>query len=102
MTHDAHELAIFFSSTDKELREKVLLKLCEHDPDYLLELIRDAEDPPGVDMDNLRSLMRAGKKITAIKEYRLMVPGVGLREAKNFVEGLKLYPNQKHVSNSPP
>lgn len=101
MAHDAYELSVFFSSTDMMLREKVLLELCKRDPDYLLELIREAAMPPGVDMDELRTLMRAGKKINAIKAYRAMAPGVGIREAKDFVEALRLYPNSNHVSNIP-
>ena len=41
-----------------------------------------ANVPPGV-----VEALRAGKKIEAIRQYR-MVTGAGLKEAKEFVEGL--------------
>jgi ribosomal protein L7/L12 len=47
--------------------------------------------PPGAfggRMDEVRSLLREGKKIAAIKAYR-EATGVGLAEAKNAVEALE-------------
>ncbi len=88
MSHDAYELAEFFSEADTPLKTKVLLELCKRDPDYLLELVRTIDH--NVDLAELKTLMRAGKKINAIKRYREMAPGIGLRDAKDYVEGLKL------------
>ena len=88
MAHDAYELAEFFSEADTPLKTKVLLELCKRDPDFLLDIIRTVDH--NIDLDELKSLMRAGKKIDAIKRYRVMAPGTGLREAKDYVEALKL------------
>jgi hypothetical protein len=88
MTHDAYELAEFFSGADYELKEKVLLELCKRDPDFMLDILRTIDH--NVDLDELRSFVRNGRKIEAIKRYREMAPGTGLREAKDFVEALKL------------
>jgi len=40
---------------------------------------------PGDDMDDIRDLVAAGKKIAAIKEYRTRT-GAGLAEAKKAIE----------------
>jgi hypothetical protein len=40
---------------------------------------------PGDDMDDIRDLVAAGKKIAAIKEYRART-GAGLAEAKKAIE----------------
>lgn len=88
MAHDAFELAEFFSGADYELKEKVLLELCKRDPELMLDILRTVDH--NVDLDELKSMMRAGRKINAIKRYREMVPGTGLREAKDFVEALPL------------
>lgn len=88
MSHDAYELSEFFSGADYELKEKVLLELCRRDPELMLDIIRTADHH--VDLAELKSLMRAGKKINAIKRYREMVPGIGLKEAKDFIEAMKL------------
>ena len=88
MAHDAYELAKFFSEADYERKEKVLLELCKRDPDFMLDILRTVDH--NVDLDELKGLMRAGKKINAIKRYRDMVPGTGLRDAKDYVEALPL------------
>lgn len=87
MSHDAFELAEFFSGAGYDLKEKVLLELCRRDPDFMLDILRTVDH--NIDLDELKSLMRANKKIIAIKRYRQMAPGVGLREAKDFVEAIK-------------
>ncbi len=88
MSHDAYELAKFFSEADYDRKEKVLLELCRRDPDFMLDILRTVDH--NVDLDELKSLMRAGKKINAIKRYREMAPGIGLKEAKDFIEAMKL------------
>lgn len=88
MTHDAYELSQFFSGADLELKEKVLLELCRRNPDLMLDIIRTADCT--VDVEELKYMVRDGRKIQAIKWYREMTPGIGLREAKDFIEALLL------------
>lgn len=47
-----------------------------------------APDPAGPNLDEVLALLRAGKKIAAIKVYRGLT-GVGLAEAKDAVENLE-------------
>jgi hypothetical protein len=44
-------------------------------------------DPNGVADEKISELMRSGQKLQAIKLYREQT-GVGLKEAKDYVEGL--------------
>lgn len=44
---------------------------------------------PDFDVTELRSLVASGQPIQAIKLYRELVPGTGLKEAKDFVDKLK-------------
>jgi hypothetical protein len=43
--------------------------------------------PPGAEED-VAALVHQGRKIEAIKRYRQLNPGVGLREAKQVIDGL--------------
>ena len=47
------------------------------------------EEPEPAGMDEVRALLRAGRTISAIKEYR-RITGAGLAEAKLAVEALEL------------
>lgn len=51
-------------------------------------------------MAEVRSLLIAGNKIAAIKEYR-RITGVGLAEAKEAVEAMPLDPNAPAPANLP-
>lgn len=42
--------------------------------------------PPAADEDLLLSLVRQGRKMDAVKQYRAIFPGAGLKEAKDAVE----------------
>jgi len=88
MSHDAYELCRFFSRADYELKEKVLLELCNRDPDLMLDIIRTVDW--NVDIEELKTLVRSGNFIPAIKRYREMAPGTDLKTAKEFVEALEL------------
>lgn len=46
-----------------------------------------AQDVPGAGQDVL-TLVRQGRKIEAIKRYRQLNPGIGLREAKHVIDEL--------------
>lgn len=80
--HDAYELAKFFSDASLEEKTDVLLEICKREPDLLLDFIRD--NPCD---SELRALTAAGKKIDAIKLYR-MKTGADLKESKDYVEAL--------------
>ncbi len=88
MAHDAFELSEFFSGADYDLKEKVLLELCKRDPDTLLDIIRTVDQNIGI--DEIKSLMRSGQRVAAVKRMREMVPGMGLKEAVNYVDRLPL------------
>jgi hypothetical protein len=45
------------------------------------------QELPGAGRDVL-TLVRQGRKIEAIKRYRQLNPGIGLREAKHVIDGL--------------
>jgi ribosomal protein L7/L12 len=47
-----------------------------------------SEDPFETTLRDIRALLSQGKKIEAIKLFRDKNPGLGLAEAKNFVESL--------------
>jgi hypothetical protein len=51
-------------------------------------------------LTEVRSLLKAGNKIAAIKEYR-RITGVGLAEAKEAVEAMSLDPNAPTPANLP-
>jgi Ribosomal protein L7/L12 C-terminal domain len=51
-------------------------------------------------MNEVRSLLKAGNKIAAIKVYR-EITGVGLAEAKQAVEAMPLDPNAPSAGNLP-
>ena len=72
----------------------------------LLSLLDQTSAPPGVDVDAVQELLLQGKKIDAIKLVREQT-GLGLKEAKDFVEALErgdrpLIPADEPVVSSAP
>lgn len=84
--HDAYELSKFFSEADLAGKTEVLLEICNREPDLLLSIIRDTGATSKLDSE-LLLLLRAGKKIDAIKRHRAET-GMGLKESKDYVEAL--------------
>ena len=87
MSHDAHELCVFFSDATIAEKTAVLLEFCAKDPDGLLDIIRELNG--GDWKGTVRVLLKAtpGRKINAIKECRA-ITGWGLKESKDAVEKL--------------
>ncbi len=55
---------------------------------YPIKAAAESAPPRAVD-ESILNLLRQGKKIQAIKEYREATPGVGLAEAKQYVERIE-------------
>ena len=51
-----------------------------------------ADDAGSAEPPEIRTMVDQGKKIKAIKRYRELNPGIGLKEAKNFIDGLQRDP----------
>lgn len=78
------------SGIDKLDFERLMARLerVEQKLDLLLERSGIAAPDEDAALSEVRVLLRAGRKIEAIKRYR-EVTGVGLREAKDAVEAME-------------
>ena len=81
-----YDLSKFFATSTFEDRTKVLLEICKRDPNFLLDCIQVAFKPRWE--DEVEALLRAQKKIEAIKVCRAHT-GWSLKEAKDSVEGIQ-------------
>lgn len=79
-------MAIFGGSEIEHLRTRVAE--LEQRVDALSRLLEVPLPSEAEDLEQVRELKRQGKAIQAIKVYRDLRPGVGLREAKDAVDGM--------------
>jgi len=85
-----YELSRFFSNATAEQKTEVLLEICKREPQFLIGVINgvagEAIDAPW--KSTAKDLLRANKKINAIKECRAAT-GWSLKDAKDAVEKLQ-------------
>ncbi|HOV27640.1 MAG TPA: ribosomal protein L7/L12 [Pseudobacteroides sp.] len=78
-------ILISFSSSINQLRNEIKRT------NTILEKIAKQIGVPEPPVDSvIRNLVAEGKKIEAIKRYR-EITGVGLKEAKDYIDSIKIY-----------
>lgn len=78
-------ILISFSSSINQLRNEIKRT------NTILEKITKQIGVPEPPVDSvIRNLVAEGKKIEAIKRYR-EITGVGLKEAKDYIDSIKIY-----------
>lgn len=97
---DWYKKVLMYLANDLDYK-RIVFELASKDPKMLLQLINpeDPDLPPEWEEVILKMLMKnSGNPVTTIKEYRALT-GCSLKEAKDFVDAVRLKHNIIYQNN---